>query len=334
MDERRQGVGGCHPTGFTLVELLVVIAIIGILIALLLPAIQAAREAARRAQCTNNLKQIGVALHNYHGTMKQLPYGASYSNPTVHSTWGIAILPYAEQTVHHKLFHLKENLDSANNTMAFTTPNPLFTCPSDPQSKRPIMDNRCTVGHNPAQQMAAWYLGCSGPTDTGTESCYYCPYKKSSPTAAESFCCQGWGNGFEEPPGNGVGMFMRYTRGIKFGEVRDGLSNTIMVGETLPGHSIHAVIFGENLPLAPTNIPLNTMAGKDCEQTHSSPPAGQPFGICQGFKSLHRGGANLMMADGSVHFVNEFIDYKLYNALGTRAGAGKYGEANAAALPD
>jgi prepilin-type processing-associated H-X9-DG protein len=113
-----------------------------------------------------------------------------------------------------------------------------------------------------------------------------------------------------------------------------------MAGESLPGHSIHNCAFGENLPLAPTNIPINTMAGKDWAPSHDQPPAGQPFGICQGFKSLHRGGANMLMADASVHFVNDFIDFALLNALGTRAGAGKkfkvgppYTEALGATLP-
>jgi prepilin-type N-terminal cleavage/methylation domain-containing protein/prepilin-type processing-associated H-X9-DG protein len=319
--QRRPKVRG-WSTGFTLVELLVVIAIIGILIAILLPAIQAAREAARRSQCINNLKQIGIALHNYHNAMGRLPYGATYAYPEVHHTWGIDILPYAELMSHYKLFHLKDNLDSPINTMAFTTPVRLFICPTDPESRDPVMNNRCTVGRNPDRQTVTWYLGSSGPTHTGTENCYYCPFNRESESDPESYCCQGMGNGYD-PPGNGVGMFMRYQRGIKFSEVRDGTSNTFLAGESLPSHSIHICAFGENLPIAPTNIPLNTMAGKGWEQTHSQPPGGQPFGICQGFKSMHPGGVNMLMADASVHFVKEFIDFALYNALGTRAGAGK-----------
>ena len=83
--------------GFTLVELLVVISIIGILVALLLPAVQAAREAARRMQCGNNLKQIGLALHNYHTAVRTFPYGADFAGTYTGATWAASILPYLEQ---------------------------------------------------------------------------------------------------------------------------------------------------------------------------------------------------------------------------------------------
>ena len=93
--------------GFTLVELLVVIAIIGILVALLLPAIQAAREAARRTQCNNNLKQVGVALHNYHDTYKVLPPGGLAGNPRL--SWNVLILPFIEQQALHALVNFEAN---------------------------------------------------------------------------------------------------------------------------------------------------------------------------------------------------------------------------------
>jgi prepilin-type N-terminal cleavage/methylation domain-containing protein/prepilin-type processing-associated H-X9-DG protein len=330
-----------RPRGFTLVELLVVIAIIGVLIALLLPAIQAAREAARRAQCTNNLKQIGMALHNYHSAMGRLPYGATYGSVNVHHSWCIDILPYAELMPLFKQFHLNLYLDDARNRMAMTTPIPLYICPTDPQSRDPIMKDRWTVTRNPETQMAMWYLACSGPTHTGEQNCYWCPFPRTSDNQPMnySYCCQGDGNGYGYG-GNGVGMFMRDQRGIKFKEVQDGTSNTFMAGETLPGHCIYAEL-GETLPLGPTVIPFNSMACRDFPHVKADPPDGQAFGVCQGFRSLHRGGANMLMGDASVHFVNEFIDYILYNALGTRAGAGKrlaigppYEEALNAKLPD
>jgi prepilin-type N-terminal cleavage/methylation domain-containing protein len=313
--------------GFTLVELLVVIAIIGILIALLLPAIQAAREAARRAQCSNNLRQIGIAMQNYHGALGQFPWGSGYSTST-HGTWCIFILPYSEQAYHYKLFNLKLPMNDSKNHIAVTTPISMFICPTDPEAKNPIMKNRCTEDNNPDTTMATWYLGSMGPTQAGAGGCPFCSSPKSSASDPDSFCCQGWNLGTISPAGNGVGMFMRYPRGIKIKEVRDGLSNTFLAGETLPSHSIHAVAFGENIPIAPTNIPINTMEGKDEIPDH----AHQVFARVQGFKSLHRQGANFLMGDASVHFVSEFIDYKLYNALGTRAGAGKFGEQNAAGL--
>jgi prepilin-type N-terminal cleavage/methylation domain-containing protein len=341
MKRIRKSCFRCRPVGFTLVELLVVIAIIGVLIALLLPAIQAAREAARRAQCSNNLKQIGLALHNYHSAMGRLPCGATYGDTNTHHSWCIEILPYAELMPVFKQFHLKKYLDDSSNRLAMMTKISLYICPTDPQSRDPIMKDRWTVNSNPATQMAMWYLGSSGPTHTGEQNCYWCPFPRTSDSQPMiySYCCQGSGNGFD-PWGNGVGMFMRCTRGIKFSEVRDGTSNTFMAGETLPSHCIYAEL-GETLPIGPTVVPFNSMACKDFPHIKADPPDGQSFGVCQGFRSLHRSGAHMLMADASVHFVNEYIDYILYNALGSRDGAGKrmavgppYNEQLGAKLPD
>jgi hypothetical protein len=111
---------------------------------------------------------------------------------------------------------------------------------------------------------------------------------------------------------NSVGMFCRCPKGVAFGDVPDGLSNTWMIGETLPGHCGWNGAFMPNFTVAPTTIPLNTQISDN--GAHSL------WWSSSGFKSLHGGGAFLAMGDASVHFINENIDFKLYNNLGTRAG--------------
>jgi prepilin-type N-terminal cleavage/methylation domain-containing protein/prepilin-type processing-associated H-X9-DG protein len=305
-----------RKTGFTLVELLVVIAIIGILIALLLPAIQAAREAARRAQCINTLRQLGIALHQHHQALGKLPQGCTFSaasfvsNP-IRATWVIFLLPYSENKYVYDLFNLKKPLGDPVNDRAVKTVVSFLVCPSDPDARSPILKNRCTYDGNPSECMGTWYLASMGPTSP--DGCPLCA--ENNP----SYCCQGSSFGTGDGGDSGVGMFQRYPRGIKFKEVRDGLSNTIMLGETLPTHSIHVAAFNENVPLGYTTVPMNLMEGKDAEQSHS----GQPVNRCQGFKSMHSDGANFLMADGSGIFINDRIDFRIYNALGTRAGSVK-----------
>ena len=300
------GPGDRIRPGFTLVELLVVIAIIGILIALLLPAVQAAREAARRMQCTNNLKQIGLALHNYHGAMGCLPFASAYNVAPNTGTWAAFVLPYLELQPLYDQFDFNRNMKDPVNQLAVTTVVAAYICPSDPAGGNPIMPNRCSW--NPSPSMTLWYPVCMGPTHP--DQCVFCT--EGNP----SYCCQGNNYGTTNPPNNFTGMFGRYPSKIKFRDVQDGLTNTLMAGETLPSHSIHNVAFGGNFPMCGTSIPLNVMEGKGAEQTH----AGQPHYMVQGFKSLHPGGANFLLGDGSVRFLPESIDYRLYNALGTRDG--------------
>ena len=204
--------------GFTFVELLVVITIIGILIALLLPAVQAAREAARRMQCTNNLKQIGLALHGYHATHEQLPYGSSYP-VTFNGTWAAFILPYLEQQGLFDSFNFNKPIYDAANQQAVTTVVAAYICPTDPQSQQPILSNRGNANnYNPQQVLGLWYPGCMGPTDDN--ACSFCndPNYPTKPSPG-NYCCQGYDFGSSNPPGNAVGIFLRYPRGIRFAEV-------------------------------------------------------------------------------------------------------------------
>jgi len=283
---------------FTLVELLVVIAIIGILIALLLPAVQAAREAARRSQCTNNLKQIGLALHNYHDAKNVLPFGTNGCCSGPGAPWSGSILPYMEQGALYDQVDWGLLSTDPVNLPLFQTVIPGYVCPSDPESSRPVR-NSTPYNQNPSPSMALWYPGSMGPTNQ--DSCHYCP------DPAPSYCCCG---GSFDATNPGCGVFGRHVSAIKFVHIKDGTSNTIMAGESLPGECRFHMVFAHNFPLASTNIPLN------------NPYNGNPddWANSCGYKSRHPGGANFLLCDGSVHFFAETIDYRLINGLGSRDG--------------
>lgn len=305
------------PSAFTLVELLVVIAIIGVLVALLLPAVQAARESARRIQCTNHLKQIGLAIHNYHDTKGAIPFGSPGNGGNtaipITGTWGAFILPFIEANNHYDLFDFNVPMSHANNVDAVTKFVPTYLCPSDTTAAEAILANRAggVTYHNPAKAMGMWYPGCMGPTHM--DNCPFCPDPNPG---VGNWCCRGFnfasttGAGFEA--GDYQGMFGRHFKTIRFNDVTDGLSNTLMAGETLPKHCLWNSAFSPNFSTTSTNIPLNTL-----ENAGNS--ASNWFRTC-GFKSKHQNGANFVYGDGSVHFVRTNIDFRLFNDLGTRAG--------------
>src|SRR3954454_4417085 len=204
-----------HRPAFTLVELLVVIAIIGVLVALLLPAVQAAREAARRMKCQNNLKQIGLALHNYHDSFGRFPAAYYRAWPTsVGSTfgtpgwgWGTMILPRLEQQGLYDALNVNTTQATGAATMKplAQTPLQMFRCPSD--TGKPLNLNR-------ASYATSNYIAVFGAL--------YDQASIGQPVVAGSV------------PSAGTGMFSANS-GVRMAEVSDGLSNTVMIGEMCYG---------------------------------------------------------------------------------------------------
>lgn len=213
--------------GFTLIELLVVIAIIAVLVALLLPAVQQAREAARRSACKNNLKQIGLALHNYHDTYGSFPYGGRHNVP---QPWGssfyLSILPYVEQSAAFNQVNMEVWPGWATNFPVYNNLEvPVFKCPSSPAPKWRERDNvkllipdyagiaGCTVGDNPSQTngiLDGTNITVSGRIGTAG-------IRSSIPVR----------NGNKIAP-NGL---LHYNSSVDFGKITDGSSNTMLVGE-------------------------------------------------------------------------------------------------------
>lgn len=301
---------------FTLVELLVVIAIIAMLVTLLLPAVQAAREAARRAQCQNNLRQIGIGLHNYHSAIGKLPYGSPTcctGTATNGNVWTTSIFPFLEEQSLYDSFDWTKNLRDPQHAQLVRQPVALFICPSGPRASNPVFEDRF-ANHNVNPAAGTWYTASMGPTIP--DRCTLCPANLQTPSP-DNWCCQGnnfgtnAGNGY--PEGNSVGMFGRHALPeVSWKKVEDGLSKTLMVGETLPEECSFFSLFSMNFNVSPTTIPLNFHFSDEGQ--------GQSWWLTSGFKSEHGGGANLGLGDGSVRFFQEGIDHQVYSAMGTRAG--------------
>jgi prepilin-type N-terminal cleavage/methylation domain-containing protein len=339
--------------GFTLIELLVVIAIIGVLIALLLPAVQAAREAARRAQCVNNLKQIGLGIFNYESsqgtfppgmlTRSQLDLPTNCSNSQGHTLFAF-ILPYMElTTVYNAInfnvpawgYNAAPSITSGGvsgpfglyQATAYTTKVNIYLCPSDQYGKM----------SNP---QVADVLGGSGNP--------YSPSSYAGNGGTIEHMWWGYGAGANQPycdAGGAVtpnGAFGR-NYGYKISEFLDGTSNTLLVGETSRFLQEPTSNFnfwnrgvGAFVDDVGSGIRIQTIAYTvpriNAPQTGVNPaylvyntwwdintfPQSLNEGTF-GFRSLHPGGANFLVGDGTVKFVKQTLNPKIYQALGTRA---------------
>lgn len=320
-----------HGAAFTLVELLVVIAIIGVLVALLLPAVQAAREASRRSQCQNNLKQIGLALLNYHDTAEQFPAGAPKCCGQPGQLWSTSIFPFVELgNLHDQLdFEVPFSDRRSVNIELIQQPVPAFICPTGPAADDPLFTDR--FQHNPRTQVGTWYVGSMGPTSPDR-----CPVVCTAlrGTGERNHCCLGhnWGtNGGRNygtdwrqigyPEGSTQGVFGRHTIPvIALKDITDGTSSTLMVGETLPEQCTFFGLYSNNFSVASTTIPLNNLVSdRDAEYPMDFNPGSNWFET-GGFKSAHPGIVHFVMADGSVQSLSEAIDYLTFNRLGSRTG--------------
>ena len=244
---------------FTLIELLVVIAIIAILIALLVPAVQKVREAAARSRCQNNLKQIALAIHSFEGANKRFPHGTGVCCTPTGPNWTVDIMPYCDQgdLASSLNLNIATGLKNAVNAQLVQTIVPIFICPSDPASGAPVMTR--FAAHNATPALALWYPASMGPTQMDD-----CPFCSVDSPSDSNYCCQGFNFGTQAgdgyPAGSFAGMFGRTDQTtIVIASVTDGLSNTFMVGETLPTGCTFMGVFSQNFPLSGTTIPLNHM---------------------------------------------------------------------------
>ncbi len=309
--------------GFTLVELLVVIAIIGVLVALLLPAIQAAREAARRSSCTNNLVQIGLGIHNFHDTYGVIPGGAfarrPSGSPTPADAWRYArfsgwvvLLPYLEQQAMYDTFNAYADYEHADNVQAeqSTSPHPLWFCPS----RRPPSRSTAAFSSNSARQgrHLGDYAFCGGGE-----------MRDGSRSHVHADLISTHSNGmFMMPSAEPDGRMWQRPGRLTFAQVKDGLSNTIAVGEKraeefrdLNGNLIDGR--SENALQGP-----NFLWGWHSSRNTTSPMNGPILGgwgnYDANFGSRHPGGCHFLLGDGSVRFISEDINHDVYQILAAR----------------
>lgn len=319
-------------SGFTLLELLVVIAIIAVLIALLLPAVQQAREAARRTQCKNNLKQMGLALHNYHDAFLVFPPGETNTQDIGYGTaghaWQAFVLPYLDQSAVYNRINwslpgwiwppVVGTIDP-NHTLAVNTVLTVYLCPSSTQnSKVNIVPS--SPAHPPNKLGNCEYVGIAG-SDRNPRT--------------------GWENA-----SNRGAMFLNSRTGVR--DFIDGTSNTIFVGEFSGVTECQALNSGGGT----SNSSLSWDIGNQCgncaggEMTYAVktvafPPNGPYFWDdadaqrCPpvesvvsraALKSNHEGGIHISLTDGSVRFLSESIDLVTYKNLADRADGNVVGE--------
>ncbi len=290
----REGTNLDNRRGFTLVELLVVIAIIGILVGLLLPAVQAAREAARRCSCSNNLSQLGLAMHHYEFNAEQLPSGVINPDGPIraeqigqHVSWIVGILPYIEQSNAYRKFDQAAGAYAPVNRPVRSEPISILTCPSHPNNV-PDRDDQIKLA-------LTNYAGCH--------------HDSEAPINDDN---------------NGV-LFLNSR--LRLSKVLDGLSQTILLGEFKDVSDSLGWVSGTRSSLRNTSS-LNDPKMIDQNFSGIPTPPVEPVDSLRvgGFGSYHTGGAQFVFADGSMRFISNSIDKETYRKLGNRADGELFGQ--------
>lgn len=302
--------------GFTLVELLVVIAIIGVLVALLLPAVQAAREAARRMQCTNHLKQIGLALHNHHDSKLKFPCGGYNDGENADQTrtnWAIEILPYIEQAALYSSYRQDEANSSANNVLVGQTSLPTMICPSASLS---VKKSKPASGPGNDKEWALGsYKAVGGKAkDSSGNTTWWDDPKIKIGTAADSVPME-WRGVLHTIP---KASLTEET----FASIIDGTSNTLLVGEYTTRTEQNRSVYWAFTPWA-YNVGAIVPDGGSLimEPDYTKCVAGPGANVCRrSFASFHAGSLNFVMADGSVRSINRTVDLALLGNMATAAG--------------
>lgn len=285
---------------FTLVELLVVIAIIGVLVGLLLPAVQAAREAARRTHCSNNLRQIGLALQSYHAAFGELPAGGDSESQLA---WTAYTLPYFEQLNVHELIDFKPgSYLSVNKNTPQLVRVPVFLCPDQPRVRSNLVELGVTADLvNGVPPYTNHYIGVMGPKG----------YNRYANNKLYNFTI----GSKEQHGGHAVqGMLLRDEH-ISFKDVTDGTSNTFAVGEiSWTGYESYRG-WGRGSSLA------NASAEPATKNFVQEINFGQPAFFNDGaYGSEHPSGTHFLYADASVHFVSQDAELKVLMAAASRNG--------------
>jgi prepilin-type N-terminal cleavage/methylation domain-containing protein/prepilin-type processing-associated H-X9-DG protein len=326
-------------TGFTLVELLVVIAIIGILVGLLLPAVQAAREAARRMQCSNNLKQLGLALHNYESIYKRFPGGSTHNdlnsgpndgnvnNPWTAGPWRkgtplVKLLPQMEQMPLFNQINFMGDVEVQLSQLGYSGSEGrrlgIYICPSDGTTSTRVSGANQFFNYAPCignQNMPGQYGCAQFPNDTHAT-------RAQGILGGNLFMNGNVGHANTNLPTGISGVFSRYRWAAAFSDIVDGTSNVIAMGEILPSCGDHhrGGWYNSNALWTGTTarINFNTCGKQGVSDTAQNCNDFRNWNTSQGYKSDHTGGAQFVFCDGSVAFLSDNIDYLTYQQLGSR----------------